>query len=186
MPELMLVRRGNGLFPVDEEGELKLAKVPAGIPYKGKVTVPRQSRAHAAFFGVIADVCRRWPPNLEPYPGDDPELLRAYLLCSVGWRESYPIPMVADARAQQEVLQFADAMVTRARLKKEYPFIRETRVNGEPAMAVHYAKSIEHDALDEVDFRPIADAVYSKIYELTGIDVDDLILEHKTRRPVAA
>lgn len=183
----MVRRIGRALLPADEESEARLLKIPERVPYKGKVTVPRQSKTHSTFFGVIADVCEHWPHGMEPEPEGDPELLRSYLLCAVGHRESYPIPLYTgcDEKERQKMMQFVDSMCQRARVKKEFPFIRPI-VKGEPALAVHWAKSIDHDSMDEVEFRPIADRVYSKIYELTGIDVDDLIIEHKTKRKVAA
>lgn len=184
MPKLTVTRIGRALLPADEESEEKFLKIPERRPFKGQVTVPRQSKTHDTFFGVIADICRHWPEGLEPEPEDDAELLRAYLLCAVGWKDSVPVPVFATERENQQMMQFVDAMIIRQRVKKEYPFTRPI-VKGGVALAVHWAKSIDHDTLDEVEFRPIADKVYAKIYELTGIDVDDLILEHKTKRRAA-
>lgn len=182
MPEFVAIRIGSALVAADEDSAEKMLRIPERRPFKSKVTVPRDDKTHATFFGVIGDVCKRWPPSLEPYPDGDPELLRAYLLCAVGWRESYRLPIIDDAKDQQRIVEFADAMVRRARQHREFPFLRETMIDGQPALAVHYAKSIEHKTVDEVEFRDVADRVYAKIYELTEIDVEDLIVEHKTRK----
>lgn len=186
MPEMSLIRIGRALLPADEDSEVRMLKIPERVAHKSKVTVPRLSKTHSTFFGVLSDICEHWPENAEFDPEGDPEFLRAYLLCRVGHRESVTAPWPDDPKAQQRLMEFIDAAMTRLRAKKEYPFLRHLVAGGEPCIALHFAKSISHEVMDETEFRPVADRVYAEIYALTGIDVSDLILEHKTRRPVAA
>lgn len=185
MPEMSLIRIGRALLPADEDSEARMLKIPERVAHKSKVTVPRLSKTHSTFFGVLSDVCQHWPHGAEPNPEGDAELLRSWLLCRVDHCLKLDFPMLSDAKAQQRLMASIDGMIQRFRIKGEYPFWREGVVDGEPAIRLFLAKSISHEVMDETEFRPVADRVYAEIYALTGIDVSDLIIEHKTRRAAA-
>ena len=182
MPTFRAIRVGRAILPADAEAEGAIKKVPERRPFKTKVHVPRLPQTHNLLFGVLADAVNHWPHGADPNPDGDAELLRAFLLCRVGWCEKIDVPISDDPKMQQRIMAFVDEMIVRLRGKGEYPFIREGRIDGEPAMRVFIARSLNHADVDEIKFREIEHDIFDEIEAITGIKVDDLIAAYKARK----
>lgn len=182
MPKFKGIRVGRAVLPADAEAEAEIRKIPERRPLSVNVPVPRLPQTHNLLFGVLADVVDHWPHGADPNPDGDPEVLRAFLLCRVGWCEKIDVPLSTDLKMQQRIMEFVDNMLTRLRVKGEHPFIREGRIDGEPAMRVFIARSLNQVDVDEVKFREIEHAVFEEIEAITGIKVDDLIAAYKARK----
>ena len=150
-------------------GELLVCK------HCGSAAVKVRSPAdHRRFFAMIAAAYSHWREAHEFTP-DSPEHLRKWLLCKAGYRESTEI--AADITEDQPALAKLIALTIESALKaaNSSAFVR---VYGD-RVAVHAAKSIAFDKLDQKKFGQIREAVEQIIGEELGVPTDELLKEHE-------
>lgn len=192
MPKFKGIRVGMAILPADDEARDTLKKIPERKPYNVNVPVPRVQKAHDLFFAVVSDACEHWPDGHEPQPDGDTEVLRAWLLCRIGWCEWRDYPLSENERANQVTAASVDADMRDAKHHGTHPFLRSGQmvIDGEkmPTLRVYRSKSISHDLVDEVQFREIKSAVFEVIEEVVGVDVQvfiDAYHERKAREAAA-
>lgn len=133
---------------------------------------PRSSDDHRRLFALVKAAFEQWPESHEFQP-DNPEHLRAWLLCKAGYRDvtTIPVEYADDQPAMLKLVMLtAEAAIKAA---KGYAFIRPH--NG--ALAVFSAKSLAWDTLDQKKFGPIRDAVTEIIEGIIGVSADQLLKE---------
>jgi hypothetical protein len=169
--------------PANAEAEEIMAKMPERQPLKARVSVPRISKAHDLFFAVISDALQHWPHNTDPHPlPGETEKLRAYLLCRAGWCTADNYPLSSNAKLSAMTVASVSHQMEKLRAKGEHPFLREGRIEGEPALCLYVSKSISHDVLDELEFEPIRSDVFALIEHITGIEVQHFINAYHERK----
>lgn len=126
---------------------------------------PRSSDDHRRFFGLVKAAFEQWPESHEFQP-DNPEHLRAWLLCRVNHRKSTVIETEEPASA---VLVVEAAF----RAAGAYAFVRPYGAG----LAVHSPRSLSWDELDQKKFGPIRDEVSALIESIVGVSADQLLKE---------
>jgi hypothetical protein len=186
VPELKVMRLGRALLPADADSEELIKRIPERQTLKAKVPVPRVHKWHDLFFGVIADACHHWPEGADPLPEGDPELLRSWLLCKANHCTWTDYPLSGNDKFNQITVASIDAEIQLAKRRGEYPFMRERwiKVDGEkvPVMRVYRAKSIAHDAIDEVEFNDIKQRVFEVIEAVLGVEIKTMIEAYHERK----
>jgi hypothetical protein len=137
---------------------------------------PRSAPHHRRLFGLISAAFANWPESHEFQP-DDPEHLRAWLLCRAGYREAREIE-VAYSEHNPELAK-ATALVIQAAIEEAgaYAFIRPHPSGG--SVAVYRPRSIAWSRLSQKDFSPLAEAVEGVIESVIGVEAETLLKEHE-------
>jgi hypothetical protein len=179
VPELYVNRIGRTLVPANAEAEDLIKKIPERRFLKAKVNVPRNQKVHELFFSVVSDALEHWPHGHDPKPEGDAERLRAWLLCRARHCTFNDYPLTGNPLVDDVTAKSVAAEMERGRQRGEYPFLRDAWIilDGEkvPTLRIYYAKSIAHDVCDEVAFRPIKEAVFEIVENVTGIGVQVFI-----------
>lgn len=166
MKEILVVRNGSSLLPLDAENEQLVREFPQGKLLKAKVTQPR-SVAHNGFFhAFLQDVFPLWPRDHKAKP-QSWEHLRAWLLCEVG-HGRVTETWVGDtelAAVQRMVKALRDFHDEEDRFYWYY-------IQGE-SVIFRRPLTLKFAEVGEDEFKRITEAVFSKVYEVTGIDVDE-------------
>jgi hypothetical protein len=175
-PAIQMRRLGRALLPIGAVDEGRILELPDGMPLSVKVSRPRSRKVHATFFQVIKEALAYWPPNHEPYPGPNEEdKLRAWLLCRTGQHESYDFPLTGIKVSDKAIIMTMERLIEKLRNEDRYAFVRQGRVDGDPALRVFVPLSIRWDDVDETEFRPIKDAVFAEIEHIIGCEVKHLL-----------
>lgn len=129
----------------------------------------RSPQDHRRFFKLIAATHHHWP-EANAFQPDNPEHLRAFLLCKAGYREVtvIPCPNYADAKT---ISMISAAAAAALKASRSYAFIRP-HAGG---LAVFSPKSIAWDKLDQSGFNKIRDACEAVIRDETGMEPDDIL-----------
>jgi len=140
------------------------------------VKADRSSQDHRRFFGLIAAAFHHWPESHEFTP-DNPESLRAWLLCKAGYceRTSIDCEWADNAAAPGYAKLVAIACEATMRASKGQGFIR---VHGD-RIVVFSPKSIAWDKIGQKAFNEVRDAVSAVIEQELGIGADTLLKEHE-------
>lgn len=131
-------------------------------------TKPRSGADHRRFFGVINAAFHQWPETHSFQP-DDAEALRAWLLCSAGYREVVSIPFESDDPALSRLAVLAVEGALKA--ARSHAFVRP---HG-GGLAVFTAKSIAWEKLGQRQFVEVREAVEAEIEKAIGVKCDDLL-----------
>jgi hypothetical protein len=133
---------------------------------------PRSGPDHKRFFSLVNAAFTHWKSTHDFEP-DNPEHLRAWLLCRAGYCEKTPIecPVVEDNPAIAKLIALACEGVMRA--SKGRGFIK---VYGD-RIIVYSPKSISWDKLDQKAFNEIRERVTGVIESELGVDAEQLLKE---------
>ena len=142
----------------------------------GMLAKVRSAPHHRRFFALINAAFHQWREGHEFTP-EDPEHLRAWLLCRAGYRQSREVP-VAYSDGNPALAKLT-AIAVEAALKEAgaYAFIRPHPDGG--SIAVYRAKSIKWSELPQKDFAPLAEAVEQIIEAELGVDAETLLREQE-------
>lgn len=177
MPKFLTRRVGRALLPVNAESEAAMTKLPEGRIVRATVNLPRSGPANRMFFAVLRAAAIHWPHGTEPNPDGDAELLRAWLLIRAGHRDAITFPLPEGEAAQRLMLASVTDLVTRLRVRGEFPWIVTGEIEGQECVRVVISRSMDFDHLDEAAFGPIRQHVYDDIEAAIGVRVDDLARE---------
>jgi hypothetical protein len=175
---LQVGRVGKTLLPWRSEDEQELLDYPERTMLKAKITKPRSGKAHRFYFKVIARAAEHWPHGQDPFSDKDyvgglhlkdPDKLRAWLQCKAGYYDVIAFPFGTENALAR--------LVQRIRGDGKFCFIDTKVVNKEPAACVFTPTSIAYDEMDETEFRPIREAVFALIEEITGVTAEQLVFE---------
>lgn len=147
--------------------KLALKRHDMRYPFKARLTKPRNALVHRLYFSAIAAAARRWPETEEPYPQGSADLLRSWLQIRAGYKEVVIFPV----SAYDAVIK----LLERTRGEDRYAFVKQTTVDGEPALGVFTSLSIAYDTLSEDEFRPVKESVFSIIEGIFQMDVKTLV-----------
>jgi hypothetical protein len=131
----------------------------------------RSPADHRRFFGVIRAAFLHWPERHEFQP-EEPEHLRAWLLCRAGYKSVTEIPCPPDsppAVAKLATLA-AEAAIKAA---KTYGFVRP---QGD-ALYVFAPKSLAWESLGQKEFGQVRESVEEVIKCETGKEASELLRE---------
>jgi hypothetical protein len=131
----------------------------------------RSPADHRRFFGVIRAAYLHWPEN-HPWQPEDPEHLRAWLLCRAGYKSVTEIPCPPDsppAVAKLATLA-AEAAIKAA---KTFGFVRP---QGD-ALYVFAPKSLAWESLGQKEFSQVRESVEEVIKCETGKEASELLRE---------
>lgn len=174
MKEVFLRKSGVKLEAVDEHGEETLRTYPDGVVLRVKLTQPRSSASHRFFFAFLNEVYLNWPET-HPFRPDDMEHLRAWLTVKVGHMQlmEFDLP---DGIMAREAVRVARAAIFEFSGGRPIWF----KIINNKIFAA-WPKSIEFHKMDEREFCGFTDAIFSLIYQETGLDVEEHYREWKDK-----
>jgi hypothetical protein len=131
----------------------------------------RSPADHRRFFGVIRAAYLHWPENHEFQP-EDPEHLRAWLLCRAGYKSVTDIPFEEN---WPDAMRRLATLAAEAALKaaKSHAFIRP--FNG--GLYVFTPKSLNWETLGQKEFALVRESVEEVIKCETGREASELLRE---------
>lgn len=174
-PGVVFERQMSVLVPVRAKDNEALERYPLATWLNGRVTRPRNPKTHRTYFKVIALAATMWPEGHEPEPDGDENHLRAWLQCKAGRCHWY------DFRVDD--IDTVSALIRDVRGDGKFAFLKCVPVRphrgAEPVdkLRVYIPDTIEYEALDEDQFKPIKDKVFEIIEQVLGTTVKEL-LEH--------
>lgn len=118
---------------------------------------------HRRLFALIKQAFDNWPEGHEFTP-ENPEHLRAWLVCKAGWREATAYDL--GERADADVV--ALALQAGIKAAKGVGFVK---VHGR-SVAVITPKSIDFRSMGQAEFGLLRDAITDIIQDVTGIDAE--------------
>lgn len=136
----------------------------------------RSKQQHNWLFAVIDAACDHWPHDYEFQPEDNPELLRAWLICKAGKWERKDVPIIC-GDDQTPTPETAAALQAAFRWAGPYPFVRPRPGSG--SVAIYRAQSIKWSKLSQKDFAPLAQAIQEIIENVIGVPAEQLLREHE-------
>lgn len=137
-----------------------------------EIKADRSSQDHRRFFGLISAAFHHWP-EAHDFSPENPESLRAWLLCKAGYCERTPIECewTDNQPGLAKLVSIACEGVMRA--SKGQGFIR---VHGD-RIIVFTPKSISWDSIGQKAFNDVRDAVTAVIEAELGVTADKLLKE---------
>jgi hypothetical protein len=131
----------------------------------------RSPADHRRFFGVIRAAYLHWPESHEFQP-EDPEHLRAWLLCRAGYKSVTEIPFEESwPEAMQRLAMLTAEQVLRA--AKSHAFVRPHP----GGLFVFSPKSLAWESLGQKEFGQIRESVEEVIKCETGREASELLRE---------
>lgn len=130
----------------------------------------RSRQHHNRLFGLIDVAAYHWPSDHEFQPENDPEYLRAWLVCKAGYSERKDVSIgetAATAAALQAAIRWAGP----------HAFIRPHPSGG--SVAVYRPVSLKWSKLGQADFAPLAQAVQEIIETVIGVPAEELLQAHE-------
>jgi hypothetical protein len=131
----------------------------------------RSPQDHRRFFGVIRAAFMHWPEN-HPWQPEDPEHLRAWLLCRAGYKSVTEIPFEDHwPDAMRELATLAAEAALKA--AKSHAFVRPHP----GGLFVFTPKSLKFEELGQKEFGQIREVVEEVIKCETGREASELLRE---------
>ena len=165
---IFLRRNGHVLTPSSGHDHDLMMGLKEGEIYRGKLTKPRNKRAHNLFFVVVDEATSMWPEKREPNPEGDSELLRAWLLWKAGHARSFRV----STTDKDTVVQIINALIE----DEKYFFISDTLDDdGVLHHLFNIPNSMDYDHMDEDAFAPIRQECFNIIESVLRCKIETLM-----------
>lgn len=132
----------------------------------------RSGDDHKRLFALFSAAHHHWPKR-HAFQPDDPEHLRAWLLCKVGFRTVSHVEVPSDNPAIVKLAMLAAEGAVKA--AKGYVFFKPE----DGGFSVGAPRSLSFDKCDQKTFGRVREAVEQQIQIETGIDPETMLKEHE-------